>query len=284
MPLNIPNVGNGGEALQRGVESGTNLWQQLMGQGVQQAKAQQEWQQHLRNAAIREAQEERLKGLNPLQLDALKAKIDLMNAQKEKAQREPASTQKETPEQKDQRALKLWEEKEKRKKENKSNQDFTEITPTVRTGAQQAIIAVDTVLPLLEDLLQEDIPEAYTKIFSPNQNALITAISSLGEDELMSVFKLPKVEASLEKIEQMVTRQKGESAEAFKKRLGDLTKRVEHRRAANVSILKSGKIPLEREKHQKESPEEESRKNTAAGIDARKGGTKTYNRQTGKME
>ena len=96
--------------------------------------------------------------------------------------------------------------------------------------------------------------------------------------------KLAKVEASLEKIEQMVTRQKGESAEAFKKRLGDLTKRVEHRRAANVSILKSGKIPLEREKHQKESPEEESRKNTAAGIDARKGGTKTYNRQTGKME
>lgn len=101
MATRIPLPGQGGEALQRGVEQGTGLWQQLLGRGQQQAQMQQEWQQHLRNAAIREQQEARLRELQPylisehqgkaeakpLQLDLLRAKIEHENAKAEKAKK-----------------------------------------------------------------------------------------------------------------------------------------------------------------------------------------------------
>jgi len=45
MALNIPNVGVGIEPLQRGVESGTNLFSQLLGQGVNLGRMHQQGQQ-----------------------------------------------------------------------------------------------------------------------------------------------------------------------------------------------------------------------------------------------
>lgn len=56
MQTRIPLPGNGGEALQRGVEQGTNLWQQLIGQGVNLGKMHQQGQQFEKTLGFNEKQ------------------------------------------------------------------------------------------------------------------------------------------------------------------------------------------------------------------------------------
>jgi hypothetical protein len=55
----------GGSALQRGVESGSNMFANLLGKGLQQAQLRQAWKQHMDNLAIKQAQEERAAAMAP---------------------------------------------------------------------------------------------------------------------------------------------------------------------------------------------------------------------------
>lgn len=112
MATRIPLPGNGGDALQRGVETGSNMFQQLLGQGVnlgrmhqqgQQFDKQmgfnekqlaQQWQQHLNNLALHQQQEKRLQetarlaaNLQPWQIENLKATIGYHEAQTKDLQR-----------------------------------------------------------------------------------------------------------------------------------------------------------------------------------------------------
>lgn len=97
MATRIPLPGSGGEFLQKGVESGTNLWQQMLGKGIDlgrmhqqgnqfekqqqyQYKAlEQAWNQHLQNLELHKMQEQRLAEaqklaaqMHPYQLENLK--------------------------------------------------------------------------------------------------------------------------------------------------------------------------------------------------------------------
>jgi len=56
MPLNIPNYTGGAEALQRGVEQGTGLWQQMMGHGINLGKMHQQGQQFNQTLGFNEKQ------------------------------------------------------------------------------------------------------------------------------------------------------------------------------------------------------------------------------------
>lgn len=110
MATRIPLPGLGADALQRGVESGTGLWQQLIGQGVNlgrmhqqgqqfekqygldERKLAQAWQEHLHNMALRQQAEQRLaqefefkKSTQPLEFALLKAKIEESMAKANKA-------------------------------------------------------------------------------------------------------------------------------------------------------------------------------------------------------
>jgi hypothetical protein len=85
MALNIPNIGNNGEALLKGLQTGGDLFskymqpilqrEQLAEQGQyhqgalkqQEAQLQQQWQKHLQDLALRQQAESRMQSMAPLQ-------------------------------------------------------------------------------------------------------------------------------------------------------------------------------------------------------------------------
>jgi hypothetical protein len=112
MGTRIPLPGNGGEALQRGVEQGSNMFQQFMGHGINlghmhqqgqqfdktqafnEKQLAQTWQQHLQNLALHQQQEARLQEaaklaaqFQPWQIADLKATINHHQAQTQDLQR-----------------------------------------------------------------------------------------------------------------------------------------------------------------------------------------------------
>lgn len=94
MPLRIPLPTQGGEALQRGVEHGASMFSNLLGQGNQRAQLAQQWQEHLRNAAIREQQEERLMAQHQFNMQSEPAKLDLLKAKLETEKQKAESLKK----------------------------------------------------------------------------------------------------------------------------------------------------------------------------------------------
>lgn len=76
----IPLPGNGGEALQKGVESGTNLWQQLLGQGVNLGRMHQQGQQFDENKTYQYTALEQ-KIMEHMQQQALREQTEARHAQ-----------------------------------------------------------------------------------------------------------------------------------------------------------------------------------------------------------
>lgn len=244
----------------------------------------QDWQIHLQNAQIRKLQEQRLaeellmnkelhpyavrkaqqeESLYPWQQDYLQAQIADKKASAEargkehplkaraleakiKAEEAKAKSYqyKETPEQKREAARREFEYREKVKAENK-NTPSNKLTTPLKTNIQKSILAVDTIYPLMQDIAKEEVPSAIFGKLTPNQQALVNAMSNLGIDELSSIFSLSKDQLTTHKLEQMVSRQPFESEDAFKKRFGYLMKRIAHKRELGVKALKSGEISLD---------------------------------------
>jgi hypothetical protein len=72
MATRIPLPGNGGEALQKGVESGTNLWQQMLGHGITQGRMHQQGQQFEKSHALAQQVENRHQELQPFLINQYK--------------------------------------------------------------------------------------------------------------------------------------------------------------------------------------------------------------------
>lgn len=282
MPTRIPLPGQGGEALQKGVESGTNLWQQLLGQGLQQQQMQQQMQEHLRNAAIREAQEARLREQNPLNLDALKAKIDLLKAQTEKAKRSPEP--KESAEEKSARRIEERKAIEDYKAEKKGKEDYTKPTKTVISQQQNIVAAGNNLRKQLKHLKNIKSPNVVGWI-SPGEKATYETEANKAADTLMATYKWLGIQSSLDMAKQMTTRQIGETDDQYAKRLDDLDAEAESRIMNAEEILKSNKIEshkFDKKNEHKESPQEVSERNKANM--AKKVVRKRWNSKTEKME
>lgn len=76
MATRIPLPGDFGEAFRGGVDTGGTLFQRMIQPVVQKQQLEQQWQQHLRNAAIREQQEARLRELQPYLIGEYKNKAE----------------------------------------------------------------------------------------------------------------------------------------------------------------------------------------------------------------
>jgi hypothetical protein len=112
MGTRIPLPGSGGEALQRGVEQGSNMFQQFMGHGINlgrmhqqgqqfekthqlhEKQLEQAMQQHMQNLALHQQQEKRLQEaaqmaakLHPYQIENLKAGIAQHQAKTQQLQK-----------------------------------------------------------------------------------------------------------------------------------------------------------------------------------------------------
>lgn len=240
----LPLPGGFGEGLQQGSETGRGLFQNLLQSKAkqaeisqQQAKAAQEWQQHLTNAAIRQQQEDRLAQIQPYKINRYEQLGQKMEENKSK------------PPQNMQSKFDDWKRKEDYKNQIKQQGKFldehSEATKPTITAAQRQVSASNTVLPIFDEILRTDIPGYGLGAFSPDQQALVDTMSGLMLDEMMTIFNLPKVRESVETVKQMVTRQPTESDEAFKKRLSWVRDRIKHRQESSNKILTSKTVKIE---------------------------------------
>jgi hypothetical protein len=155
---------------------------------------------------------------------------------------DPLAQVPQTPQEKQAMALDLYEKKEALKAGNKGG-DIP--TPAVLTQNQQALQGIDTVLPMLDELINEP-SKVYGKYdFSPSKKAAYNAKTSGMIDTLVAAQSLPKVQASIDLVEQQIRRATNESDEPYIKRLKDLKADLVLRRGKAQSVLQNKKINTE---------------------------------------
>jgi hypothetical protein len=351
MATRIPLPGNGGEALQKGVESGTNLWQQMLGHGITQGRMHQQGQQFEKSHALAQQVENRHQELQPFLINQYKmeaakhpyiidqykqaaalapierkyklAQIDdflsqvaerqadqtllqqFMNNQggqtsgdpmqnMEQQQAQPSmgpvpqspmgfpqqerqmsqnvappslgqiqqgfgqkahpyvaarlkkkfgyDPNEETPEEKAAQRISEFKEKEDYKYEKKKK-DMTEVTPATRNEAQRIITATNSIVPLLNDLINMDIPNQNFALLSPNDQAKYKRKSFLAADKLMTISKLPRIQESLHGSLELLRMGNFEDPALFKEGLKELRTSILDEAKDQQELLKTGKIP-----------------------------------------
>ena len=76
MALNIPNVGSPGDALLKGLMTGSNLYSNAMHPIIQREQLAQARKNHLEQLALAKSKEDRLKQMFPLQMRNLQQTIE----------------------------------------------------------------------------------------------------------------------------------------------------------------------------------------------------------------
>jgi len=154
---------------------------------------------------------------------------------------DPLAQGPQTPQEKQADALNLFKQKEAIKADGKSGGAATN---AVLTQSQQSVQGIDTVLPMLDDLISsKNIPGIMN--FNPNKNAAYKAKTSSMIDTLVAAQQLPKVQASIDLVEEQVRRKSGESVDNYKSRLKDLKKDLISRRKMAKSVVDTRKINTE---------------------------------------
>lgn len=221
-------MGGGGQPQQPQGEIPTEAYGE--GQGMFSPEAMQEPQGM--------AQEQAAPSAGGLNLDALKKNPMLRGFIKHKLGFDPLAVAPQTPEEKAASALDLFKQKEALKKENKGG-DIP--TNAVLTQNQQAIQGIDTVLPMLDELItSKDIPGIFD--FSPGKKAAYNAKTSSMIDTLVAAQSLPKVQASIDLVEEQIRRKPGEKVNDYQKRLKTLKQDLIGRRSRVQGLLSTRKV------------------------------------------
>lgn len=179
----------------------------------------------------------------PLNLDKLKAQIDAQKALAEQRRNNPYSKQ--TPEEKKKSQLDLYREKEKIKQEMKPDQDLFSPTKQTQNQAQKTILAINTIKPLMEDLIALAVPGKFEQNFKPAKAAFANMLQNLGTEEFQAIFNLPKDQHSVKMVEKMVDRRLFEGLDDYKNRLKDLYARVMHKGQMMNNVLKNKTVKFD---------------------------------------
>lgn len=141
----------------------------------------------------------------------------------------------ETPQEKSNRELKLFEDKQNIKSSDQPTLAFT-------TQNQKIIQAIDNTLPLLQKLRDSHVPgQLVSKYYSPNEQKAYKANKDLIVDSLASALKLPSTDKGLETVQSMLTEGDMESDSAYKNRLAGIMEDLADRRQNSLNVVnKSG--------------------------------------------
>lgn len=277
MPIvGIPTVQNGTGILNNGFD---NLMKQIFErQQLAQQKQLQEAQNSQRerefqgNLGLRQQSENRASQLFPLQLQAMKdahmkASPDFQAQQfkamvnalgggeineesmkknpmlrgffKSKFGFDPLANAPQTPEEKETAALDLFKKKEDIKANRKGGDNPTN---TILTQNQQAAQAIDTVLPMIDEFINNPDKVYGLTDFSRSKKASYEAKTGGMIDTLIAAQTLPKVQASIDLVEKQIRRQTGESVDDYIKRLGEFKSDLLNRRDKSQSVIQSRKV------------------------------------------
>ncbi len=176
-----------------------------------------------------------------INLEALRQNPMLRGFFKHKFGVDPLAPMAQTPEDKQAAALDLFKQKEQIKQQNKSG-DIP--TNTVLTQNQQALQGIKTVLPMLDELIDHPKSVYGPTDFSPSKKAAYNAKTSGMIDTLVAAQSLPKVQASIDLVEQQIRRGTNESTDSYIKRLKDLRKDLVNRKGRAKDVLSNHKVNI----------------------------------------
>lgn len=196
-----------------------------------------------------------------MDFSALKNNPMLRGFFKKKFGFDPLAQAPQTPEEKQAAALDLFKEKEKIKAQSKGG---SAPTNAVLTQTQQALQGIDTVIPMLDELItSKDIPGIMT--FSPGKKAAYNAKTSSMIDTLVAAQSLPKVQASIDLVAEQIRRKTGETVSDYQARLKDLKKDLLKRRERAQGVLQTRKINTETPEDFRNMSEDELRRIAGGG-------------------
>lgn len=203
------------------------------GMGMFSPQGMQEAQQQPVNAIAQQPN----KNAGGVNLDLLRQNPMLRGFFKHQFGYDPLSLP-QTPEDKAAASLDLFKQKEAIKQQNKGGETPTN---TVLTQNQQAIQGIDSSLPILDELINDKNLPGITN-FSPGKKAKYIAKTGGVIDTLVAAQNLPKVQASIDLVEQQIRRHTGETVHDYQERLKDLKKDLLKRRERAQSVIKSRKV------------------------------------------
>jgi hypothetical protein len=144
-----------------------------------------------------------------------------------------------TPEEKQASAIDLYKKKADITAANKSGDTATN---KVLTQNQQAVQAIDTVLPMVDEFINNPGKVYGPTDFRPSKKAAYNAKTGGMIDLLVAAQSLPQVKESVKLVEDQIRRQTGESTDAYIKRLEDFKKDLTARRGKAIKVVKSKKV------------------------------------------
>lgn len=152
---------------------------------------------------------------------------------------DPLAPAPQTPEDKQAAALDLFKQKEAIKREGKGG-DIP--TNKVLTQNQTAIQAIDTVVPMLDDLINHPDKVYGISDFSPSKKASYEAKTGGMIDMLVAAQSLPQVKESVHLVEDQIRRRTGEPTDDYIERLKDFKKDLLVRRGKSQEVVKTRKV------------------------------------------
>lgn len=198
----------------------------------------------------------------PINLEAMRNNPLLRGFFKHKFGIDPLAPSAQTPEDKQAMALDLFQKKENIKKQSKGG-DIP--TNTVLTQNQQALQGIKTVLPMLDELINNPDSVYGPTDFSPSKKAAYNAKTSGMIDTLVAAQSLPKVQASIDLVEQQIRRGTNESTSAYIKRLKDLRKDLVNRKGRAKDVLSNRKVDTNDDDDFSQMSDDELRKIAGGG-------------------
>jgi hypothetical protein len=195
--------------------------------------------QGLDEAQTQAAAQESAQPKTGFNLEVLKQNPILRGWFKHRYGSDPLAPIPQTPEEKQAGQLDLFRQKENIRAANKSGDIATN---KVLTQNQQAIQAIDTVVPMLDEFINDPRKIYGATDFSRGKKAAYQAKTGGMIDMLVAAQNLPQVKESVDLVEQQIRRATGESTKDYVERLKDLKKDLMARRTKSKSIVSSKRV------------------------------------------
>lgn len=174
-----------------------------------------------------------------LNMELLKAHPMLRGFAKKHLGFDPLAAVPQTPEEKQAAAIDLFKQKEAIKAGNKSGDTATN---KVLTQNQQAVQAIDTVIPMVDEFINHPEKVYGRSDFSPAKKAAYNAKTGGMIDLLVAAQSLPQVKESVALVEDQIRRKAGEGTDDYIARLKDFKKDLMTRKEKAVSVVNSKKV------------------------------------------
>jgi len=250
MALDIPMPDAPGDALLKGLDTGSTLMSRIMNANLERERLRQSGSllpdqlQELKdkhaayqlNQNLRQQLMGQGNGTGGVNLDTLKKNPMLRGFFKKEFGYDPLA---ETPEQKEAAELDLFKKKNDIRVSNRSGDTATN---TVLTQNQKASQAIDTILPLMNDLITHPNTIYGRWDINPSKKAAYNAKTGGMIDLLVAAQGLPQVKESVDLVSQQIRRGTGESTDSYIKRLKDFKKDLMARKEKSLSVIKSKKV------------------------------------------